>query len=89
MDQIIPISEVRSQLPALVNQVSDLSQRILITVKGKVKAALVSPDEIESMDTTTEILNDPIAMRNIRQGLKEIKAGKTIPWEQIKAELNL
>lgn len=89
MDQIIPISQARNQLPKLVNQVADLSQRVLITVKGKVKAALVSPDDIEAMDETTEILNYPAAMRDIRQGIKEVKAGKTIPWEQVKTELNL
>jgi prevent-host-death family protein len=89
MDQIIPISQARSQLPQLVDQISNLPKRVLITVKGKVKAALVNAEEYDSMAATLEILSDKKAMKAIRQGEKEIKAGQTVAWEDIKKELDL
>lgn len=42
MTNIIPISEVRENLPKLVEKVYKTNDKIVITVNGKPKAAIVS-----------------------------------------------
>jgi PHD/YefM family antitoxin component YafN of YafNO toxin-antitoxin module len=89
MNTTVPISEARSKLPKLVDLASTLSQKTYITVKGKVKAALVNAHELETMEATLEILNDPETMKSIREGLEDIKMGRLVDWEDVKKELDL
>ena len=82
---VLPISEVRAKLPQLVEDA--VVRKTYITVKGKVKAMLVDPQEWESMEATMEVLSDPKAMAAIKQGEKDIKAGRVFTWEQVKKDL--
>lgn len=87
MNDTLPISQARSELPALVEKVSGLSHTVYITVKGKIKAALISAKELELLNETLEVLSDPDAVKAIEAGLKDIKQGKTVPWEKVKQEM--
>ena len=70
------ISEVRANLPDLVSKVSNTLGRVTITVNGQPKAIIVSSEELESLEETSEILAIPGAKKSIKQGLKEAKKGK-------------
>lgn len=85
----VPISQARAILPQLVDQASSLTKTTYITVKGKVKAALVNAREYELMQATINVLSDPAAMKAIKQGEKDVKQGHLIDWEDIKSELDL
>jgi len=89
MNNTIPISEARANLPKLVENADTLSRKTLITVGGKVKAAIVNAKELELLEETLEILSDPKAMEAIKRGKEDIKKGKLIDWEDLKDELNL
>ena len=82
---VLPISEVRTKLPQLVEDT--IIRKTYITVKGKVKAVLVDPQELESMESTMEVLSDPEPMTAIRQSERDIKAGRVFTWEQVKKDL--
>lgn len=43
----------------------------------------------ESTIETLEIMGDENLIASLRQSIQEVAAGKTIPWEQVKKELNL
>lgn len=89
MNNSIPISEARTILPKLVENAATFSQKTLITVGGKVKAALVNAKDLELLEETLEILSDPKAMKAIKKGKEDIKYGKLIDWDDLKDELNL
>jgi hypothetical protein len=38
---------------------------------------------------TLDILGDEALMHSLRQSLKEARAGRTIPWEKVKRDLDL
>jgi len=87
--QALPISQVRSQLPSLVDDAAVLSRKVLITVQGQVQAALVSAEELEYLEETVSVLTDRATMKAIEQSKKDVIAGKTKSWQDIKAELGL
>lgn len=89
MNNIIPISEARSKLPELVDLANTLTRKTYITVKGKVKAALVSADELDSMAETLAVLMDKEAIKNIARGVEDLEAGRIVDWEKMKKELKL
>ncbi len=84
MNNLIPISDVRTNLPDLVNKVSKDLDRVIITVNGRPKAILVSSEELESLEETAEILAIPGALKSIKKGTKQIKRGKFIPLSELK-----
>ena len=47
----------------------------------------MSSDEFEGWQETIEIMSDTKAMAAIRQGLRDVAAGRVTPWEEIRARL--
>jgi len=89
MTNVIPISEARKKLPEIVDLADSLSQKTLITVKGNIKAAIVSARELELLEETLDVLSDPKTMVSIKKGLSQTKKGQLIDWEDLKEELEL
>ena len=83
MSNTISATDARVKLYDLLEEVEKLSKRVIITSHGKTKAVLVNADELESMEETLEILRDKRAMASITKSMKEIKAGKIIPFEEV------
>lgn len=84
MSNLIPISDVRANLPNLVSKVNENLERVVITVNGQPKAILVSAEELESLEETAEILAIPGARESILRGEQDAKAGKVIPLSKLK-----
>jgi len=80
----IAISELRANLPSLINRVSEKLERFVITVSGKPKAVIISPEELESLEETAEILATPGAYKKIMKGVAEAKKGKGIPLSELR-----
>jgi antitoxin YefM len=83
MNNVLPISNVRANLPEIVTKVSSAFDRVTITVNGRPKAVLVSAEELASLEETAEILCVPGAKKSIMQGVKEAKEGQGIPLSQL------
>ena len=60
-----------------------------LRVRGKRVRAVLSRYFHESVVDTVEVMADPKMMAAIRQGERDIKAGRVIPFEQIKKDLGL
>jgi len=82
--ETLPLATVKAQLSNLVDQVEDTHDRVLITRNGKPAAVLISPDELESLEETLDILSDPAAMKRIRKAQQEAKRGDVIGEEQLR-----
>lgn len=78
------ISDVRQQLPNLVSKVNKYMDRVVITVKGQPKAALISAEELESLEETAEILAIPGALKSIKKGQEQIKKGDYVLLSDLK-----
>jgi len=73
--KILPLSEVKMKLSALVDVVHTTSQEIVITKNGKPVAVLVSPEEYEGWRETIHIKSDAELMDEIGKGLEALKEG--------------
>ena len=84
MSDFMSISDARATLPDLVNKVSKNMERVTITVNGKPKAVVMSPEELESLEETAEILAIPNILKDLAKSRKQIKAGKFVNLEDLK-----
>jgi antitoxin YefM len=72
----LPLSEAKSQLSGLVEQVRSLEEQVMITRNGRPAAVLVSAEEFERWKETIEVRGDAVLMKEIRAGLRALKARK-------------
>ena len=72
----LSLSEAKSRLSGLVDEVERRDEEVVITKNGRPAAVLVSPDEYESWKETQAIRSDRELMREIRSGLAALKARK-------------
>lgn len=69
----LPLSEVKTRLSQLIDQIVSRDEVITITRNGRPAAVLVSPDEFESWKETVAIRSDIELMKEIRRGLRGLK----------------
>lgn len=86
------ISQVRQNLPKLIDQIDTRFERLLITKGGKARAVLMSAEEFESWMETITSYDDPKTMKVIRKAgnmsIEEIrKSKKFITLEELKKRL--
>ena len=72
-----------------MDEVANVHEHITITRQGKPAAVVMSADEFESWQETIEILDDPEAIAAIRRGLRDVKAGRVRPLEDVLKRLGV
>jgi prevent-host-death family protein len=83
--------EARKRLASLSHELASRSGAgaIKITRHGKPVLAVMSWDLYESVAETLAIVSDPSIMAAVHEGASDMKAGRTVPWEQARKELGL
>lgn len=85
----VSVTHARDNLYDLIEEVARSGKSIGITNKGETKAVLVNPEELRAWDVTMETLADPELMKVIKEGDKDIKAGRVYTLEEVEKELGL
>lgn len=85
----VSATTARDNFYKLLEEVDTLGERVAITNKGETKAILMSPEEVASWESTLELASDIKAMRDIKKGLNDIKAGRVVSWEEVKKKAGI
>lgn len=86
--QKLSITEARKVFMKLSDK-TEGNQIIAVTKRNKEVMAVMSWDLYEGLLETMEILGDPELMGDIKQGMEEIKSGKTYSIEESRRRLGL
>jgi prevent-host-death family protein len=81
----VSTSDVRKDFSEAVNRVSYGHERIVLQRRGKDIAAIVPIEDLELL----RALEDKIDLDAARAALSEVKKKGTIPWAELKKELDL
>ena len=74
----LPFSEVKAHLSEMADRVESQHDRILVTRNGRPSFILMSPDDLESLEETLDILSDPELVESIRISRQEAAEGKLL-----------
>lgn len=85
MTQVIPVTQVRKDLLRIVDKIDEEYTRVDLSKNGRVKAALVSSEYLDSLEETIYSLK--YSLSDIRDAEKQIKEGKYITLSQFKKQL--
>jgi antitoxin YefM len=83
------LAEVKAHLSAYVDRVEQQHERVVITRNGRPAALLISPDELEAIEDTLDLLSDPEAMAQLAEAEADVKAGRLIGADELRASLGL
>ncbi len=75
---VLPFSEAKAQLSELADRVEGQHDRILVTRNGRPSFVLLSPDDLESLEETLDILRNDELLASIRRSRREAAAGKRL-----------
>ena len=81
MADTIPFSEVKAHLSELADRVETQRDRILVTRNGRPSFVLMSPDELESIEETLDILSDAELVESLRESLQDVAEGRLLPLD--------
>ena len=87
MFHVLPVTQARKDLLKLVDKVDEEYTRVDLTKNGKVKAALVSPEYLDSLEETIYSLK--YSLKDIQEARKEFAEGRFIDLEDLKKRLKL
>lgn len=78
MSDTLPFSEVKAHLSELADRVESQHDRILVTRNGRPSFVLMSPDDLESLEESLDILRDDELMESLRRSRREASQGKRL-----------
>jgi len=84
-------SHVRANLKALLDEVAENRQQVIIRRRGGDDVALVAADELRGLIETVHLLRSPRNAQRLMRALQRADAGKGRPksLEKLRAELGL
>ena len=85
MTETLPLAEIKAKLSEVVDRVEGQHERIILTRNGRPAAVIMSPEDLEALEDTLELLSDPAAMREIERARQDVAKGKGVRTEELRA----
>jgi antitoxin YefM len=84
MTLIIPLADAKARLSAVLDDVRDTHNRVVITRNGRPEAVLISVSDLETLEDTLDLLSTPGALDEIRAAEAEIARGEAIDADELR-----
>jgi prevent-host-death family protein len=85
-DKTLPLAEIKKRLSEVVDGIESHHDRVVLTRNGRPAAVLISPEDLEALEETVEILSNPSAVRAIRRAESEIDKGKALTADELRSK---
>jgi prevent-host-death family protein len=83
----IPLADAKARLSAVLDEVRDTHERVVITRNGRPEAVLMAVSDLETLEETLDLLSTPGALEKIRQAEADIAAGAGIDADELHRQL--
>lgn len=81
-------TKARSDFFNILDKVDKANLSFTITVNGSARAVIMNADEFDSWRETLDIMSNPELVKGIKEGKKDIAAGRVVSLEKILEEYN-
>lgn len=82
----LSLSEIKARLSEIVDEVERHHERVILTRNGTPAAVILSPEDLEALEDTLDLLSDPKAVEEIRAARGEVDAGKAVTADELRAK---
>ena len=80
----ISLAEAKARLSAVLDEVRDTHERVVITRNGRPEAVILAVSDLEALEETLDLLSTPGALEEIRAAEAEIARGEAIDAEELR-----
>lgn len=80
---ILPLSEAKSRLSELADEVFRTHERVNVTRNGREYVVIMSAEDLESLEATIELLSDAAAQERIARAEADIARGDVTPLDEM------
>jgi prevent-host-death family protein len=80
------MADVKARLSAVMDEVRDTHERVVITRNGRPEVVLLAVSDLEALEETLDLLSTPGAVDQIRQAEADIAAGRGIGADELRRE---
>lgn len=81
------ITDARQGLPGLSHNAAERMERYIITQQGQPQSVLLGFKDYQGLVATVDLLQQPAALANLHRGLKQIREGQGMTFEEMEARL--
>ncbi len=78
MSDTVPFSDAKTHLSELADRVERDHDRVLVTRNGRPSFVLISPDDLESLEETLDIVRDTELMASIDRSRAQAARGERV-----------
>jgi prevent-host-death family protein len=83
----LPLADVKARLSAVLDEVRNTHDRVVITRNGRPEAVIMAVSDLEALEETLDLLSTPGALDQIRQAEADIAAGKAVDADELRRQL--
>jgi len=85
-DVVLPLAEIKKRLSEIVDGVEGRHDRVVLTRHGRPAAVIMSPDDLESLEETLDLLSNPRTMRDVRKAEAAVEAGEVVTADELRSK---
>ncbi len=85
MDRTIPLASVKAHLSEIVDGVESEHDRVILTRNGRAAAIIMSPDDLEALEETLDLLSSPGALEEIQTARDKLDGGSYLTAAELRA----
>lgn len=86
MTQVLPLAEIKAHLSEVVDRVEREHERVVLTRNGRPAAVIMSPEDLEALEDSLELLSDPSAVREIAVARQDVAAGRVVTADELRTK---
>ena len=86
MQETLPLAEIKAHLSQIVDRIEHEHDRVVLTRNGRAAAVIMSPDDLEVLEDTLELLSDPKALKEIDRARQDVARGKVVTAEELRVK---
>jgi antitoxin YefM len=83
----IPLADAKARLSAVLDEVRDTHERVVITRNGRPEAVILAVSDLAALEETLDLLSTPGAVEQIRQAEADIAAGHAIDADELRRQM--
>jgi antitoxin YefM len=80
----ISLADAKARLSAVLDEVRDTHERVVITRNGRPEAVILAVSDLEALEETLDLLSTPGALEEIRAAEAEIARGEAIDAKELR-----
>lgn len=82
----LSLSEIKARLSEVVDEVERHHERVILTRKGVPAAVIMSPDDLQALEDTLDLLSSPAALAEIRAAREEVMKGDVVTGDDLRSK---